>query len=187
MEWLELEKDKWLKATVLERLETGDHFEHACAIGLMARHRKHSNGDAKFLVSLLRSGLRMPQKEREWAKTLSLETCDALTRHAMAVKWSALEQLEECLDLHAGWEQDVVESCKARDDLGGILSLLRLTEREVTLRRGLEHFDLVAAPIILALPPVSDKDEQLIRACQTRPSVWWVSPAEKYLADEGFL
>lgn len=176
--------DAWLAERAGQRLAAGDPFEVALAVGASWRLRRRRPEDERALCAALAAGRDtaafepergwaavLPAAARAWLEDAGVLACDRVETALQDVL--ELPELEEPL-----WRAGVLEACRLREELAGLLLVLRAAGGGDALSGALAAVDRVGRTVLRALPgwPRPADDEALRRARAVEPEAWWVLP-----------
>lgn len=118
-----------------------------------------------------------------WFRQTTPEQRNAVADSAVAAVTMLREDfddLDEAFDPgDEGWRAALIDWCRRRDDLEGVVMLLDWMRGGTGVHDVLDSFDAEAAAFVRAIPVVFDvDDEQLRRAGRFNPEAWWSLQAE---------
>jgi hypothetical protein len=181
--WCREVRDSWLIGQLEKAAGSEDSWSHCVAAGMYARLVEPANAaEAERDVERLLSGRAVDRmaEPRRWARTLSAEQRATLEDLALA-EIDHLDTLlghieDEATPEEEEWREDLLELCRRRDDLEGILLVLAETGAGQRLARACGGFDRRAEIFSASIPArVSFQDEKLRRAWLGSPEAWWAS------------
>jgi hypothetical protein len=183
VDWCREVRDAWLVGQFEKAAGSEDSWSHCVAAGMYARLAEPADAaEAEREVKRLLSGRVVDRmaKPLVWAWTLSAEQCATLEDLALA-EIDHLDTLlghleDEATPEEKGWCEDLLELCRRRDDLEGILLVLAEAGAGQRLARACGGFDRRAEIFSASIPArVSFQDEKLRRAWLGSPEAWWAS------------
>jgi len=176
--WCRDAGDSWLRSEVESRLATRDAWQHAVAIGLFARLGGFAGSRSVPLApqALAYEAMARP---RRWARDLGakeIATLDVLaTAEVMKIEAALGALWDDMACDDAGWREDLLAACRARDDLEGVRLLLVVADADAAIGDMIRELDDEAMLIVRSLPVVLALDDERLRRVKTLdPDAWWV-------------
>jgi hypothetical protein len=185
-DWLIDLNDSWLEGELTRRLDSGDSFDHACALGMVLRLRNFERSKTRDLVARVLAGEAVEDfaRERRWIRQQSAETLKALERHGLVASSLLSQEIQELYEegLNSAvacdsksWQQNYLELCQRRDEFEGLAGLLEETGHGGRLGAALLELDERAEVLFGALPVGPLEDEHLSRAARVSFDKWWTA------------
>lgn len=165
--------DPWLAERLQFQLSLADSWHSGVASGLALRF--HNEGGAQNGVAAENDFASL-----RWVRALSNAERAALARRSLAHLdglWTQLELLDERSDYpDEDWQHMLLDLCRRRDDLEGVIILLDRIDKGREVRDAVASLDRVAGRLIRKVDGrVITDDEQLRRASCDLPMAWWTS------------
>lgn len=182
-QWCADLQDPWLVGQLEEVAGFEDSWHQCVAAGMYARLPEPTDGkEAGRELNDLLSGRVVERmiRPRRWARSLRADERATLEDLALAEidhLHTLLDHLEEEMTPQkAEWRDDLLELCRRRDDLAGILLLLAEANAGERLTSACAGFDRRAEIFAASIPArVRFRDEMLRRAWLGSPETWWAS------------
>lgn len=168
--------DQWLCELICEHWAL-DHDWHTVVASGLALTKARSDGRPWWEFTVESSW------PHAWVMQTSPEQRDAIVESAITAVTMLGEDLDDLdVDFDPGdgdWRAALVEWCRRRDDLEGVILLLDFVRHGSALHDLLDPFDRAAAEFVRSIPVVFDvDDQQLRRAARFNPEAWWTLRAE---------
>ena len=181
--WLNDCRDAWLVDHVTALREAGDSWSVTVAAGAYARLIEPEAAEAaRARVEALLTGKVDEQlaRPRRWIRGLSgeqLSTLEDLARAEIDRLHEGLQDVAAAVEAaDSTWTSDWIATCRGRDDLEGVLLLLREIGRETAIAVPVAALDREGRRTRLGVPPFAGAlDEQLRRASRRNPDAWWAA------------
>jgi hypothetical protein len=178
-EWLRSVKDEWLVDAMSRRLQRGTPWDQAVAASMYARLSLDVDQARAVMEQTLAGGrpdsVRWPAR---WIRSLPDATLATIEDESLRLCATARADLAKLEDARApqepGWRQQLGLLARTRDDIEGVLFLLRQTDCGARLAAVLPPIDESADLLVDSLVvPIRLDDEQLRRTAGTDPTAWW--------------
>ena len=176
----------WLTDVISRHLEGESAWTDAAAVGIFVRLREVTGDEARAALEVLRRG-GTPERSRELEQWIGEQIDDtvaqAILREAIAAQTGIEEELHalaETLDFdRTEWVERLRSALHYRDDVEGVLAVLRRTGHSDDVRGAFEVHDRVGRDFVIACPSVErlTTDERLVRILVVDPAAWWAAPA----------
>lgn len=173
--WYSGTSDAWLAHEMDARLANNDAWSAATAVALFARLR---TPDSDLSSVFSDSETTAPHRWVQGLGGTSIEALEGLALAEVDRLHALLSNLrEEFAPEDDDWRRDLIEILRARDDLDGVMMMLRWLEQGADLEAHLRGLDRAGARLMSASPmEFRAGDEQLQRAALALPNSWWTGP-----------
>ncbi len=176
-DWIASHHAPWLRQEIQARLERADHWQHAVAVGLFARHAVPSDRGA--LDATTQADLVRP---RLWAYRLApaqVQTMALLLRAEVERLLAGVDELAAAMACDdPRWRAELVRLCHGRDDIEGVRILLNQAGAGDAVAPVVDLLDENGASLVRSLPvALSIDDARLREVARFDPTAWWATLA----------